>query len=214
MNSRLLLRSIATLRDPHLTTIGAAVVALALTLGAGCKKSEPSVEISPAASQVAPAPTPPPPPTPPATTYNVGDEVDVEWNSSWWKAEVLAVNGDAYQIHYVGWSSSWDETVTPNRIRARTDGSSVGTEAPAASAATAAAAAPVAKKNTAAATAWKVGDKVDINWKDQWWQGEVIGVTGNKYKVHYTGWSSSWDETVGANRLRAWTSTAKRGSGS
>lgn len=212
MNSHLLLRSIVTLRGLHLTTVGAAVVALALV--AGCKKSEPSVETPPAASQVAPAPAPAPTPAPPAMTYDVGDSVDVEWNSSWWKAEVLAVNSDTYRIHYVGWSSSWDEDVTPKRVRPRSDGSSVGTEAPAATAAPAAKAAPVAKKSAAAASTWKVGDKVDIKWNGQWWQGEIIGLAGNKYKVHYTGWSSSWDESVGSDRLRARTSTAKRGSGS
>jgi hypothetical protein len=59
--------------------------------------------------------------------------------------------------------------------------------------------------------AWKAGDKVDVNWNGSWWQGSVLSVDSGKYKVHYTGWSASWDETVDASRLRAPTGTAAKG---
>jgi hypothetical protein len=61
------------------------------------------------------------------------------------------------------------------------------------------------------AAAWKAGDKVDIEWKGSWWQGEVLEVKDGKYKVHYTGWSNSWDEWVGSERLRAPSGTAQVG---
>lgn len=215
MSARLLPRSIAWLRSPNLAAVGVAVLALALA--SGCKKSEGNGD-APAASQAASAPDP----TPPAPTYKIGDAVDVKWNSSWWRAEVLSVNGGTYRIHYVGWSSSWDEDVTPDRVRARTEESSVGTEEPAAGAAPSASAAPEeqpaqaasAAPKKAAAGAWKVGDKVDVNWNGQWWQGQILSVNGNQYKVHYIGWASSWDETVTASRLRPASPGTKRGSGS
>ncbi|MFO0676545.1 MAG: hypothetical protein U0169_08425 [Polyangiaceae bacterium] len=202
------------------TSHSVALAILALVLVAGCKKAEPVHE------------APPPAPQPVATvheaptmTFASGDAVDVKWNASWWKAEVLAVNAGTYRIHYAGWSSSWDEDVTPDRVRAQTADSSVGSESTAAapSAALAAKAAPVpaakaavsaaptAKSLTAAA--FKPGDKVDVNWNGQWWQGQVLGVSGTQYKVHYVGWASSWDELVPVGRLRAPTSAAKRGSG-
>jgi hypothetical protein len=60
-------------------------------------------------------------------TYLVGEKVDVEWNGSWWKAEIVGVNGSLYRVHYTGWASSWDENVTLARIRPATAGAKRGT---------------------------------------------------------------------------------------
>lgn len=172
----------------------------------GCKKAENKPEAPPAAAT-------------PAMQFAVGDKVDVKWNASWWKAEVLAVNSPKYRVHYVGWSASWDEDVTTDRVRPPTDTASTGTEQTTAAATTAAAttAAPSANAkaapSAAATSAFKVGDKVDVNWNGQWWQGQVLTVSGSQYKVHYLGWAASWDETVSAARVRAPTASAKRGSG-
>ena len=64
---------------------------------------------------------------------------------------------------------------------------------------------------TVTAATWKVGDKVDVEWKGGWWQGKILAVSGDKYKVHYVGWSSRWDEEVLASRLRAPTASAQKG---
>jgi hypothetical protein len=53
----------------------------------------------------------------PAVAYRACQRVEVEWGSTWWPAEVLAVRGNQYYIHYTGWSNSWDEWVTDCRIR-------------------------------------------------------------------------------------------------
>ena len=48
-----------------------------------------------------------------------GAAVDVEWQGSWYEGRVLEgprPDGMCY-ITYVGWSSSWDEWVTPDRLR-------------------------------------------------------------------------------------------------
>jgi tRNA A-37 threonylcarbamoyl transferase component Bud32 len=57
---------------------------------------------------------------------------------------------------------------------------------------------------------YKVGQNVDVNWKGSWWQGTVTAVKGDKFLVHYIGWSSSWDEWVTTARLRPWTGTARK----
>ena len=194
-----------TVRGGAKAVVFAALFVGALT-SAGCKKK--AVETEAPAASAAPAA--------PAMTFAVGDAVDVQWKSSWWKGEILEVKGSKYRVHYVGWSSTWNEDVTPDRVRARSVSASVGSEetAPAASAApsaTQAAAEPAPK--AVAATAWKAGSKVDVNWNGQWWQGQVLSVVGAQYKVHYVGWASSWDEVVPASRLRAPTGSAKRGSG-
>ncbi len=54
-----------------------------------------------------------------------------------------------------------------------------------------------------AAPAWKAGDKLEIKWGSSWYQGEVLEVDGERYKVRYNGYGSRWDEWTGADRLRA-----------
>src|SRR2546426_76170 len=51
--------------------------------------------------------------------------------------------------------------------------------------------------------AWKPGDRVEVQWKGDWYQAELIEVKGNQYKVHYDGYASSWDEWVDNSRIRA-----------
>jgi len=96
---------------------------LLLLLGAvllACKQ-KPTDEGEPGAASAAPPATTP---AAAAVVFNPGDQVDVEWKGDWWKAVVTQVSpGPQYEIHYVGWSESWDEVVGPRRIRPRTTGS-------------------------------------------------------------------------------------------
>ena len=45
------------------------------------------------------------------------NQAEVEWQGTWWAAEVMKTNGDSSYIHYTGWDDSWDEWVGPDRIR-------------------------------------------------------------------------------------------------
>src|SRR2546423_9188197 len=49
---------------------------------------------------------------------------------------------------------------------------------------------------------WKPGDRVEVEWKGDWYQAQVIEVKDNQYKVHYDGYASSWDEWVDNSRIR------------
>ena len=49
---------------------------------------------------------------------------------------------------------------------------------------------------------YKKGTKVEILWSGSWYKGSVIDVKEAQYKITYEGWSSSWDEWVGKDRLR------------
>ncbi len=53
--------------------------------------------------------------------YSVGDQVEVEWAGSWYKASILQIltNGRV-KVHYIGWSDSWEEVVPLNRVRRET----------------------------------------------------------------------------------------------
>ncbi len=47
----------------------------------------------------------------------VGNRIEVEWNGSWWNAEVLAIQEDGLvKVHYLGWDVSHDESVPVGRI--------------------------------------------------------------------------------------------------
>jgi hypothetical protein len=125
----------------------------------------------------------------PSTIYSAGQLVDVYWGSSWWPGSIKAVLATGrYRIGYDGWSSSWDEDVTPRRLRRRADAT-----------ATPAIAAPTPGDAKAVYTA---GEVVDIHWGQRWWPGRIVAVSNGGYRVSYDGWSSSYDETVDAARLR------------
>jgi len=43
--------------------------------------------------------------------------VRVEWRGRWYPAVILKQTSSRYLVHYVGYDSSWDEWVTPDRVR-------------------------------------------------------------------------------------------------
>ncbi|WP_207493273.1 agenet domain-containing protein [Aridibaculum aurantiacum] len=50
---------------------------------------------------------------------------------------------------------------------------------------------------------FNAGSSVEIYWSGSWYKGKVNEVKDGKYKISYDGWSSTWDEWVGTDRLRA-----------
>jgi hypothetical protein len=53
-------------------------------------------------------------------------------------------------------------------------------------------------------TPWKVGDTVDVEWSGTWYEAQILAVLpSSQYKIHYVGWGSNYDETVGPSRMRA-----------
>ena len=118
---------------------------IAPSFAMGCKKPPPPEPAVPtAAATVSSAPV--------ALTRQPGDQVDVQWNSSWWKGKILSIEDGKYRVHYIGWGSNWDENVTPDRVRDQTADAKVGSSAePDGTAATAAATATSAPAPTPAA---------------------------------------------------------------
>ncbi len=49
---------------------------------------------------------------------------------------------------------------------------------------------------------YSVGQKVKVEWDGTWWDGEINDIKGDQYHITYVGFSSSWDEWVGASRLQ------------
>ncbi|MDF1564334.1 MAG: caspase family protein [Deltaproteobacteria bacterium] len=100
--------------------------------------------------------------------------VEVEWGGSWWPALILEEKGKQLRIHYVGYDSSWDEWIPPERLRRVKAG-----------------------KEPAA-----VGEPVQVEWRGQWWPASILDRTGERYLIRYDGYGTEWDEWVGEARIR------------
>ncbi|MCF4967731.1 agenet domain-containing protein [Nostoc sp. CMAA1605] len=48
---------------------------------------------------------------------------------------------------------------------------------------------------------FKAGDSARILWRGKWYDGKILEVRSNRYKVTYTGYDSSWDEWVEPARV-------------
>ncbi|MDB4998208.1 MAG: hypothetical protein JWM74_5640 [Myxococcaceae bacterium] len=59
------------------------------------------------------------------------------------------------------------------------------------------------------AVAFKVGAHGQVLWKGTWYAASIIGIAGtDKYKIHYDGYESSWDEVVGPSRMKGFGGSA------
>lgn len=54
--------------------------------------------------------------------YKIGDLVEAaDYRGAWYKSKITDEKDGKYHVHFFGWSSSWDEWVTPDKIRYSND---------------------------------------------------------------------------------------------
>ena len=102
-----------------------------------------------------------------SNNYKVGDTIEVQSYSTWFKAKILEIKDGSYKINFDGYGNGLDEWVKPDRMR------SVGKTAP-------------ANKQTNTTTAnttnnkYKVGDRVEINhnghYNPVWVKGTIVSI--------------------------------------
>jgi hypothetical protein len=129
-------------------------------------------------------------------TYSVGDKVLVEWEGNVYPAVIIEATGPSrYKVHYDGYDTIWDETVTRDRIRGIAEGRVPAPEPPAK---------VRAKAIQAAQTnVHKIGDRVRVEWHGQIYPAVIIAIVGHeKYQIHYEGYGDEWNETVGLSRIQ------------
>jgi hypothetical protein len=126
----------------------------------------------------------------------VGDHVLVEWEGQDYPAMILKLEGSSkIRVHYDGYDEVWDETVPRNRVHGLVEGNPPQPEPPAKVRAKALAA---AKTNV-----FKIGDKVRVEWHGQIYSATITAIVGQeRYRVHYEGYGSEWDEIVGLARIQ------------
>jgi hypothetical protein len=135
-------------------------------------------------------------------SQKVGDKVDVLWNGAYYKATVKQVNDTKWFIHYDGYESSWDEWVGKDRIKVtNTSGGNTGGKTDAKTSNSNSGGKTDAGSGGSTPT-WKVGDKIKVEWNSTWYPSTILQVGDGKYKIHYDGWASSYDEWVTPARMK------------
>jgi hypothetical protein len=157
--------------------------------------------------------------------FTRGAGVWIEWRGTWWRGTVLEpLGGDAYRVHYTGWSSIWDEVVSRARL-APIEQRPPGREAPSGTKSIAAfalvlvvavagiliavrstprSAPPAGAAPITTVTSVLAAEPVWVEWNGVWYEGTVISgdaATGLVH-IHYEGYESSFDEDVSLVRLR------------
>ncbi len=52
-------------------------------------------------------------------------------------------------------------------------------------------------------SAWKSGDAVEVEWKGKWFKAEIIETNGEDFKIHYSGYADTFNESVAPSRIRS-----------
>lgn len=129
-------------------------------------------------------------------TYAIGDQVLVEWEGQEYPATILKIEGSLkYRVHYDGYDDLWDEVITRDRLRGLVEGRPPRPEPPAKVRAHALSA---AKTNV-----YRIGDRVRVEWHGQIYPALVTAIVGQeRYRIHYEGYGTEWDEIVGLSRIQ------------
>jgi hypothetical protein len=119
----------------------------------------------------------------------------VEWEGKEYPATIISADPAKPKVHYDGYDDVWDESVPKSRIKGFRQGNEVRPEPPAK---VRAKALEAAQTNT-----YRVGDQVRVEWSGRFYNAQIIEVVGKeRYRVHYEGYGSEWDENVGLSRMQ------------
>jgi hypothetical protein len=108
-----------------------------------------------------------------AGKWKAGDRVEALSYGAWYPATVLEAGAGRWKVTYDGYSSGSDEWVTAEKLR------------------------PL---RTAT---WKAGDRVEALSYGKWYGAKIVAAEAARWKVTYDGYSSSSDEWLTLDRIRA-----------
>jgi len=104
---------------------------------------------------------------------HVGQDLDVLYQGYWLPSDVLQTQGTRCFIRYKLYGEGSEEWVTADRIRI-----------------------PDFSKDI------PVGTKLKVEYSGEWYAATVLRSRGARYFITYDGWSSTWDEWVGEERIQ------------
>jgi hypothetical protein len=133
-------------------------------------------------------------------TYRVGEYVSVRWCDGEYPAYVLARKGRTrYRVHFDGYEPRWDTEVGFDEIRGRLEGPPKITPPLCERVAQAMG---IKKQDDDQAGLFKVGARVRVTWRGSIYKAMIIEVVAaDRFKVHYDGHESTWDEVVSSERI-------------
>ncbi len=109
-----------------------------------------------------------------ASSPHIAQRVEVESKGRWYRAKTIDTDGNQTQVHYAGYDDSWNEWVTPDRIRPYQP------------------------------AAFAEGDKVEVEWPQdkKWYPATILKAWYGLHLVHYDNYDSTVDEWVAPGTIR------------
>jgi len=139
--------------------------------------------------------------------YRVGEHVLVEWEEGkLYPGYIIEQTGKSrFRIHFDGYDSRWDEDVSIEAIKGRVEGPVPVPPPPekVTRAAGVTAKSAQAPANPALAISpYQVGDRVRVSWRGSVYTATILEVVSkDRFKIHYEGHESAWDEIVPLDRV-------------
>ncbi|MBV9241685.1 MAG: hypothetical protein JO314_06745 [Acidobacteria bacterium] len=108
-------------------------------------------------------------------TPRIGQRVEAysTSDSDWYRGFIVADRGTEAKVHYYGYEKADEEWIANNHIRVPHSDSP-----------------------------FKVGDRVEISYKNQWYKGRVLDIKGGSHYVSYDGYDTDENEWVPTKRIR------------
>lgn len=132
-------------------------------------------------------------------SYRIGDYVLVDWCDGQYPAYIIEKRGRTrFRVHFDGYESRWDTEIRFEDIRQRL-GEPPKTMPPLCDRV---ARALGIKKESDTASAYRQGARVKVTWRGSVYNATITEILGpDKFKVHYDGHESFWDEVISGDRI-------------
>jgi hypothetical protein len=132
--------------------------------------------------------------------YRVGEHIWVEHDAGVYPAFVRELrSGTRLLVHYQGCDETWIREVTADRIKGRIEEDNAVLHEKSACTRDSDGR---GGKTVAPNTPFSKGDKVRVSWRGSVYSAVVVKVEArDRFRVHYEGYESVWDETVTMDRI-------------
>lgn len=109
----------------------------------------------------------------PNRSPRIGERVEAYSIDGWYKGYITDFKDSKYKVHYYGYEYDEDEWVPEKMIR------------------------------KPKVVQYPVGQKVEVEWKKEWYAAKVVEVKGGSHFITYDGYGKEWDEWVPSSRIRS-----------
>jgi len=108
-----------------------------------------------------------------STAPRIGERLEAYSIDGWYKGYVVDAKGGKFNIHYYGYEEAENEWVTPKMMRT-----------------------PKTK------SIYKIGEKVQVEYKKEWFAAHVLNIKGGSHFVSYDDYDTDENEWVPSKRIR------------